>query len=127
MGDIAWPQLEVGESLRTPFGDAVIKRVDTIGLLVETDLGTWDFAEVEPRGSLESGEKVTEFLLGPRFVVLTASDYEVVACNCGCRDCSLSRQRHKLTRRLVIHAHEQRVGCACHAQGCWCIASLGPI
>ncbi|WP_460791259.1 hypothetical protein [Nocardioides maradonensis] len=110
--------------IRTPFGDAVIQVVDSQGLLVKTDLGVWDYAEIEFRGSLEDGESVVDFLSGPRFEVLTSTDYEVNPCTCGCRDCSDTRQRHKLTGRTTIRGHERRANCRCEVTGCHCVAVI---
>ena len=132
MGNISggWSELVAGEQIRTPFGDAVIKHVDQMKLQVETDLGTWEFAEVDYRGGPDEGEDVVDYLLGPRFSVATISDYRVTACTCDCKNCSHTSQRHKMTGRTTIYGHERRQGCNCHVQGCWCcvfpeIAGIG--
>lgn len=120
----SWAELQVGDRIQTPFGAAEVLAIDSMRLMVQTDLGLWDLSEVEPREVPEhmTPDSLVEYLTGPAFEVHTSHDFITRSCGCTCKSCSADVMSHKLTKREVRRDHLPGFSCNCIATACWCLA-----
>lgn len=115
-----------GAILMTPFGRAIIRKIDLPRDRIVTDLGTWDMQQVFRREAPEEDRHRTPeehasamqaWLEGPAYEVRGVVDIETKPCPCsgtGMSACCQTQVHIHKRSRLVVHTrHEPLGGCRC--------------